>query len=55
MLHDQLSKKPRPPDKSVYQKIMFLISQSKHMLWVLKRTVLLGLKTVLVETVLLSS
>ena len=24
--------------KSAYQKINFLISQSKHMLWVLKRT-----------------
>ena len=23
----------RPPDKSVYQKIIFLISQPKHMLW----------------------
>ena len=29
----------RPPDKSVYQKIIFLISHPKHMLWVLKRTV----------------
>ena len=29
----------RPPDKSAYQKIIFLISQPKHMLWVLKRTV----------------
>ena len=29
----------RPPDKSVYQKIIFLISQPKRMLWVLKRTV----------------
>ena len=29
----------RPPDKSVYQKVIFLISQPKHMLWVLKRTV----------------
>ena len=26
-------------DKSAYQKIIFLISQPKHMLWVLKRTV----------------
>ena len=26
-------------DKSVYRKINFLISQPKHMLWVLKRTV----------------
>ena len=25
-----------PPDKSVYLKITFLISQTKHMLWVLK-------------------
>ena len=25
--------------KSAYQKIIFLISQPKHMLWVLKRTV----------------
>ena len=29
----------RPPDKSVKQKIIFLISQPKHMLWVLKRTI----------------
>ena len=29
----------RPPDKSAYLKIMFLISQPKHMLWVLKRAV----------------
>ena len=29
----------RPPDKSVYLKIIFLISQPKRMLWVLKRTV----------------
>ena len=29
----------RPPDKTVYLKINFLISQLKHMLWVLKRTV----------------
>ena len=27
----------RPPDKSVEQKIIFLVSQPKHMLWVLKR------------------
>ena len=26
-------------DKKVYLKIIFLISQTKHMLWVLKRTV----------------
>ena len=29
----------RPLGKSAYQKINFLISQPKHMLWVLKRTV----------------
>ena len=29
----------RPPDKSVQLKIIFHISHSKHMLWVLKRTV----------------
>ena len=29
----------RPPDKSMYLKIIFLISQPKHVLWVLKRTV----------------
>ena len=29
----------RPPDKSAYLKIIFLISQPKHMFWVLKRTV----------------
>ena len=29
----------RPLVKSVYQKINFLISHPKHMLWVLKRTV----------------
>ena len=28
-----------PPDKSAYLKNYFLISQPKHMLWVLKRTV----------------
>ena len=32
----------RPPDKSVLLKIIFLISQPKHMLWVLKRTVSLS-------------
>ena len=31
----------RPPDKSVYLEIIFLISQPKHMLWVLKRNVLM--------------
>ena len=29
----------RPPDKSAYLKIIFLISHPKHMLWVLKSTV----------------
>ena len=29
----------RPPDKSAYWKIIFFISNPKHMLWVLKRTV----------------
>ena len=29
----------RPPDKSAHLNIIFLLSQSKHMLWVLKRTV----------------
>ena len=29
----------RPPDKSVKLKIIIFISQPKHMLWVLKRTV----------------
>ena len=29
----------RPPDKSASWKIYFLISQPKHMFWVLKRTV----------------
>ena len=28
----------RPPDKSVYLKIIFLISKPKHMKWALKRT-----------------
>ena len=28
----------RPPDKSAYWKFIFLISHSKHMLWVLKKT-----------------
>ena len=27
----------RPPDKSAYWKIIFLITQPKHMLWVLKK------------------
>ena len=30
----------RPPDKSVYWKTILFISHPKHMLWVLKRTVL---------------
>ena len=29
----------RPPDKSVYWKIISFISHPKHILWVLKRTV----------------
>ena len=29
----------RSPDKSAKLKIIFLVSQPKHMLWVLKRTV----------------
>ena len=29
---------PRPLNKSAYPKNYFLISQPKHMLWVLKRT-----------------
>ena len=29
----------RPPDKRMYVKIIFLISQPKHMLWVLERIV----------------
>ena len=32
-------KRARPPDKSAYLKIVFLISQLKHILWVLKITV----------------
>ena len=35
---DHLCINPSPLVKSVYQKIIFLISQQKHMLWVLKRT-----------------
>ena len=38
-LSNELLEKPQAPDKSVLQKIIFLISQLKHMLWVLKRTV----------------
>ena len=29
----------RPPDKGAYLKIILIISNLKHMLWVLKRTV----------------
>ena len=29
----------RPPDKSAYLKIIFLVSQPQHMLWVFKRTI----------------
>ena len=29
----------RPPDKSAYWKTIIFISQPKHMLWVLKRTI----------------
>ena len=36
--------------KNAYQKIDFLISQSKHMLWVLKRTISTRVKTVLLST-----
>ena len=38
----------RPPDESVYLKIVFLISQSKRMLSVLKRTV--STETILLNT-----
>ena len=31
--------KSRHPEKSAYSNIVFFISQPKHMLWVLKRTV----------------
>ena len=34
-----MDKKVRPLVKSVYQLLNFLISQPKHMLWVLKRTI----------------
>ena len=41
---------------SAYQKIIFLISQPKHMLWVLKRDYVVGTqKNRLNETVLLST
>ena len=46
----------RPLAKSGYQKINFLISQQKHMLWVLKRTYVVGTqKNRLNETALLST
>ena len=34
----------QPPYKGAYPKIKFLISQSKYMLWVLKRTVSMRLR-----------
>ena len=40
MLHDATFH--RPLVKSAYQKINFLLSQPKHMLWALKRTVSMG-------------
>ena len=52
----------RPPEKSAYLKIILLISQPKHMLWVLKKNVsmfklmgkginaILGAKTILIWT-----
>ena len=33
---------PRPLDKNVWLKVNFLITQTKHMLWVLNETVLLS-------------
>ena len=36
LYHPFISASLRPPDKSVYWKTNFLISQPKHMLWVLK-------------------
>ena len=32
----------RPLDRNVYLDVKFFISQTKHMLWVLKRTVSMG-------------
>ena len=49
---------PRHLVKSAYQKTIFLISQPKHMLWVLKRTIsyVVGTqKNRLNETVLIST
>ena len=37
-IHTYILLQFRLPDKSVYTKIIFLISQPKHLLWVLKRT-----------------
>ena len=39
---DKIDEYHRSLVKSVYQKINFLISQPKHILWVLKRTVSLS-------------
>ena len=39
LLNSIFSSDFRPSDKNVYLKINFLIAQSKHMLWVLQRTV----------------
>ena len=36
---ESILKCSRLPDKNAYVKIIFLISQPKYMLWVLKRTV----------------
>ena len=36
-----LSATSRPPDKSVYWKIVFFISHPKHMFWVFKRMAML--------------
>ena len=36
--HTASSSESKPPDKSAYWKIIFLISQPKHMLRVCKRT-----------------
>ena len=39
---DQSASLNKPSDKSVYLKIIFLISEAKYMLWVLDETVLLS-------------
>ena len=44
-LSHNLVSRTRPADKSALQKIIFLSSQSKQMLWVLKRTVFWASKT----------